>query len=162
MMLRNDKLFMFDFPFDRPQLLSVLRAHEQDFEVYEDVKHGTNDYFLKLKMTFDYADQINDYFGFNGSPRFYKLLKNRDLEFHQDFGTTCSLNVILSGDDAAPITFEDDMTTYYYSQCILNTQMTHGVFNNHQERLLFKMSFFDVTYESVCDKVAAKLAQSNN
>ena len=38
-------------------------------------------------------------------------------------------------------------------QSLLNTQNMHGVINGNEDRLLFKLSIFDESFETVADKI---------
>lgn len=76
-------------------------------------------------------------------PRFYILEAGTTLPMHVDRGTQCSFNIIADG--TSPITFEEG--EFYYKQALLNTQVMHGVFNTIDDRVLYKLSVFDATFE---------------
>ena len=75
---------------------------------------------------------------------------NTTLDQHTDHGTLCSLNFILNN-NTAPINF--DGTTIHYKNALIDTTKLHGVDNNNCDRLLFKMSIFDETFEQVKNKL---------
>lgn len=86
------------------------------------------------------------------SPRFYYLPKGSYLPSHKDDGTQCSINFLLS-ETYNHITIED--SEVYYSQGVLNTQVTHGVSNvsGIEDRLLLKFSIFGSSFSDVCNSI---------
>lgn len=98
------------------------------------------------RHTSDYIESIMNDFKIKGKPRFYWLEPFFELPEHIDYGTTCSLNFVLS-DDPAPVTILGK--DYLYKQALLNTTVLHSVKNGAKERVLFKISIFDETYDEV-------------
>ena len=106
-------------------------------------------------------------------PRYYVLKQDGFLGPHIDLATQCSINTVLT-DPNTPIylggrsydvhhdeeieeakeivkVIGDDikahLTPYKYKTAALDTTRIHAVDNKgHNERLLFKLSFFDITY----------------
>jgi hypothetical protein len=101
-----------------------------------------------------YGKQILHDFGINGRPRFYWLQANSVLGTHTDHNTTCSINFVLSK-NLAPVIING--VDYFYTQALLNTSIPHSVVNGPEERILFKISIFDETYEQVAEKIKYKL-----
>ena len=66
----------------------------------------------------------------------------------------CSINVLVS-DNPAPVFIGGK--NYMYKNCVLNVKEPHGVFMNDENRILFKISIFDYTFEEVKQKINTKL-----
>jgi hypothetical protein len=103
----------------------------------------------------EYVEQIMRDFGIKGKPRFYWLQPYAVIPEHVDNGTLCGLNFILT-DQASPITFGD--RDYFYEAILVNTSLPHSVINNEHERIMFKISIFDETFEQVAEKIKHYLA----
>jgi len=82
--------------------------------------------------------------------RFYRLKANTTLPMHIDSGTKCSINFLLNG-DGAPVIFENG--EYTYKQALLNTSIMHGVVNGDKDRIIFKISIFESTYDEIKHKL---------
>lgn len=98
-----------------------------------------------------YAKEVADTFGklINSTAvqaRFYRQAPGYFLDFHKDYGTQCSLNVLLS-ENADPITFEHG--DVHYKTALLDTQSLHAVKNTTATRVLFKVSVMDRTFSEV-------------
>jgi hypothetical protein len=78
--------------------------------------------------------------------RFYRLKADAVLPWHIDSGTKCSINFLLSG-KTAPVVFKTG--TYHYKQALLNTTVEHMVRNGPKDRILFKISIFEKSFEDV-------------
>ena len=129
---------------------------EEAYRLKSDAKEYTDSRYPGLKMDYwlishcynDYVDSIMQDFQVKGKPRFYWLKPNAVVPEHVDNGTLCGLNFILT-DNASPIRFGDQ--EYYYKSILVNTTIPHSVVNNEHERLLFKISVFDQTFEQVAE-----------
>jgi hypothetical protein len=97
-----------------------------------------------------YVDSIMKDFGITGKPRFYWLQPYAVIPQHVDNGTLCGLNFILT-DQASPITFENK--DYFYESILVNTTIPHSVTNNQYERIMFKISIFNETFEQVANRI---------
>jgi len=97
-----------------------------------------------------YVDQIMKDFDITGKPRFYWLQPHAVIPEHVDNGTQCGWNFILT-EGASPIMFGD--TEYYYESILVDTTKPHSVKNNEHERIMFKISIFDETFEQVAEKI---------
>ena len=105
------------------------------------IKHITSGYGLKISRY--WADYLKSN---SCKPRFYNLEKGASLGFHKDRGTLCSINYVLSGNSGG-VTFGDGIIVY---ECaLLNTQELHNVPKQSENRILFKVSIFDLSYEDV-------------
>lgn len=98
----------------------------------------------------DYAKKVMDDFGVVGKPRFYWLAPYATIPEHVDNGTLCGLNFILT-EHASPIMFSGK--PYYYESILVNTTLPHSVVNNEHERIMFKISIFNETFEQVAEKI---------
>ena len=153
-------LHRFDYEFDRERLLTEAKI-EKGYEPFVDplTKKTIHDWLIKhvaweLNCNTPYALEIAEHFrqltGFRCKPRFYDQKADFGLPYHKDRGTECSINFVLS-EDPDPISFLDGELTYTVG--LLNTQVEHAVFATKQ-RYLFKLSFFDNTFEEVKDKLS--------
>ena len=101
----------------------------------------------------EYINQIISDIDIVCKPRFYYQESNFSLPNHIDFNTGCSINFVLS-DDPAPVTILDK--DYLYTQGLLNTTVMHGVKNSGTERILLKLSIFDLDFEQVSEHLKQK------
>ena len=130
-----------------------------DYENFVDPKDGTIVEEWKIKKTnHGYSKKISDYYeSFLESneckPRFYIQQKNWSLPFHKDRGTLCSINYVLSNTNDK-VTFKSYEKSYKCA--LLNVQEEHSVTNLKEDRLLFKVSIFDKTYEEVLSILKTK------
>ena len=108
-----------------------------------------------------FADMVKDMFSLPGkvSSRFILLKANTSLPEHTDSDTQCALNFLLSG-DKTPVLFDkkhaDYKLEYHYKQALLNTQIPHMVHNGPEDRILFKVSIFDLPYFEMKNLLDAK------
>lgn len=112
-----------------------------------------HDQWLISRHTSEYINQIMEDFEVTGKPRFYWLMPNAHLPEHIDYNTKCSINFILS-DDEAPVTIEG--RDYFYKQALLNTTRPHSVTNGKSLRLLLKISLFDEAFEDLAKRIKYK------
>jgi len=77
---------------------------------------------------------------------FYRLLANEVLPWHIDTGTKCAINFILNG-DASPISYRSG--NYTYKQALIQTDIEHMVTNKNKDRILYKISIFDMDFKDV-------------
>jgi len=97
-----------------------------------------------------YIEKIMTDFGVAGKPRFYWLKPFAVIPEHIDNGTLCGLNFILT-DNASPISYGDK--DYFYESVLIDTTKPHSVKNNETERIMFKISIFNETFEQVAAKI---------
>ena len=149
----NEYLFDLNISIDRDWCLQVYKRAFENAETYTDNVHQPFDNWKISRLkSFDYADDIMEElnlidFVSDYRSRFYLLEKNAVLGTHVDVGTQCSLNFILC-DKPAPVTFEDT-ENFYYQNCLFNTSIPHSVINGNEDRVLFKISIFDKTFDEV-------------
>jgi hypothetical protein len=155
-MQQDHNILIFDYDFDQITLLDEFNKHLNKFESYTDPRGTLDNFQVARQIEFTYADELCHLFNINARPRFYIVKAFSTLPQHQDHGTQCSINVLLNSTNPAPIQFGD--TEYYYKQALLNTQNTHGVVTNSEDRLLFKLSVFDESFASVAEKIKKVLA----
>ncbi len=103
---------------------------------------------MTSEIVLGFADKIQRQLSLHGkvSGRFYRLLANRYLTPHHDAGTKCCINFILN-DNAAAITSGNK--SYTYKQALINTTKTHSVENTDTDRIILKISIFDVDFDEV-------------
>lgn len=141
-----------NYPLDKELLLKEAQAIRHTAVGYTDSRYPgvTKDDWLVGHHTSEYTQKIMDDFGVKGKPRFYWLEPYAVIPEHVDNGTLCGLNFILT-DHASPITYGDK--DYYYESILLDTTQPHSVTNNEHERIMFKISIFDETFEQVAEKI---------
>jgi hypothetical protein len=142
---------------DKQRLLKEARAIKDQAVGYTDSRYPDlkMDDWLVGHHSSEYVEQIMKDFGIKGKPRFYWLQPHAVIPEHVDNGTLCGLNFILT-DQASPITFGDK--DYFYEAILVNTSLPHSVINNEHERIMFKISIFDETFEQVAEKIKQYLA----
>lgn len=132
---------------------------QKDYENFVDPKDGTIVTQWKIKKTNNgYSKKISNYYekfleSKECKPRFYIQQKNWSLPFHKDRGTLCSINYVLSNTDDK-VTFKSFEESYRCA--LLNVQEEHSVTNLKEDRLLFKVSIFDKTYNEVLQILKTK------
>lgn len=144
-------IFPFEFKLNKKILLDEWNKVKNNLKEYNDerMKESTSNWKI-VRHKFDYADELSNIFNVNARPRFYILDANTTLAQHTDLGTLCSLNFILNN-NTAPINF--DGTTIHYKNALIDTTKLHGVVNNDKDRLLFKMSIFNESFDEVKEKL---------
>jgi hypothetical protein len=153
-------LLKLDYKFNTFALLTELDRYKLSIGPYVDKRYGTIDNFkilrgdTSLRVMYHECEKFLDYYGFartDGEPRYYILKGNTKLPVHTDMDTKCSINHLLEG--TAPIHFPD-IGDYEYSTALLDISKPHGVDNtNLPDRLLYKISFFNHTFEEVKSKI---------
>lgn len=144
-------IFHFEFKLNKKILLDEWNKVKNNLKEYNDERMKQSTSNLKIvRHKFDYADELSNIFNVNARPRFYILDANTTLAQHTDLGTLCSLNFILNN-NTAPINF--DGTTIHYKNALIDTTKLHGVVNNDKDRLLFKMSIFNESFDEVKEKL---------
>jgi len=134
------------------------------FKEYNRIKHCEVDYSrggksaphwrvirdknLNSKLSYDYAESLKKRYGILGRTNvsFYRLLANEVLPWHIDTGTKCAINFILNG-DASPISYRSG--NYTYKQALIQTDIEHMVTNKNKDRILYKISIFDMDFKDV-------------
>jgi hypothetical protein len=144
-----------DYPLNTELLLEEAREAKKSainhFDPrYPDMKF---DEWLIGHYTSEYINKVMDDFGIKGKPRFFWLEPFAFIPEHTDNGTQCSLNFLLNSNPAAITINGKD---YFYQSVLLDTTQPHSVTNNETERLLFKISIFDESYESVANRIKYK------
>lgn len=92
--------------------------------------------------------------------RFFYLESGHDILMHRDDQTKCAINFVLSP-PSDPVTFEKygDIS---YQAALLNTQERHGVFNSTEDRVILKISIFDLSYKDCRETlIKSNLIQTN-
>ena len=149
-------LYKFHYDYDKERLLKEAMDNEGYTPFVDPLTKITIDAWLikHVKEDSSYAwDIAKDFMSLTGmrcKPRFYDQREGFTLPFHTDRGTKCSINIVLS-DDPDPILFRDG--TVIYEVGLLNTEVEHSVISTKQ-RYLYKLSFFDNTFDEVKDKLS--------
>lgn len=98
----------------------------------------------------NYIKKIMEDFEVQGTPRFYWLKPNAVISTHTDNTTKCSLNFLLSDHNTAITINNKD---YFYKNALLDTTQPHSVKNGDKERLLFKISIENESFETVANRI---------
>lgn len=156
-----------DYIIDKPKCLRKFSEIKDNSENYKDTRYEASPVWRVSRIDkWDYADQIIEDLGLKDyvidyRPRFYTLDANEFLMTHVDLGTQCSLNFVIQGGNS-PVIFEGEMEVkpdvnsrfqYFYESALFNTTKPHGVVNDNEDRIIFKISIFDKTYEEVREKI---------
>ena len=143
-------IYEIDHPIDERTLTQ--EALDRDGYVpFVDPKTGTSiDKWLIKKDVTSYARVLTEDFeeilGADIKPRFYIQQKGFTLPFHRDRGTTCAINFVLSS-SSDPIEFRD--SSYTYKKAIIDVTQEHQVTASSEDRVLFKLSIFDVSFDEI-------------
>jgi len=131
-------------------------AEKSSFEVAYDHTH-------KLPIALKESQRFIEYYGLEKySPKtlYHKLLANSILTPHIDDQVQCAINCLLHDIDTynASVMFFDDqgVEKCQYHKAILNVSNTHGVKNGPYDRYMFKLSFYDLSFEDLCDIINKK------
>lgn len=145
-------IFHLNYKIDKEKLLEEALATKADAKSYTDSRYPgivLNDWKIR-HYTSQYTDQIIKDFDVTGRSRFYWLEPFGEVPEHVDNGTQCSLNFILT-DHASPIRYGDQ--EYFYQAALINTAIPHSVKNKEHERIIFKISIFNETFQEVAEKI---------
>lgn len=147
-----DPVLHLNYKIDKQQLLDEARSIKHKAVGYTDSRYpdlNMNDWLVS-HHTSEYVNKIMLDFKVIGKPRFYWLQPHAVIPEHVDNGTLCGLNFILT-DKASPISFGDKH--YFYESILVNTTLPHRVINNEHERIMFKISVFNETFEQVANRI---------
>jgi len=150
-------VFHLNYKIDKQKLLSEADQIKDKAVGYTDSRYPDlkmEDWLIGSHSS-EYVDQIMKDFDVVGKPRFYWLQPYAVIPEHVDNGTLCGLNFILT-DQASPISFGEK--DYYYESILVDTTLPHSVKNNEYERIMFKISIFNETFEQVAEKIKKYLA----
>lgn len=144
-----------EYPLDETAMIESINNARKESRSYSDPRcpERNFDYWKIGHYTDDNIQKIMHDFGIVGKPRFYWLAPHAKLPIHIDNGTQCSINFVLSP-NAAPVTYGDN--NYFYKQALINTSIPHSVSNGPEERILFKISIFDNSYEELSSSIKFK------
>lgn len=144
------------YPVNKKILLKEAQEFKDMAESYFDARFPDGkklDNWLIYRHESEYSKKIMDDFEVQGKVRFYWLEPNSSIPLHVDYNTKCSINFILS-ENQGPVTIQG--VDYFYSQALLNTSVPHCVNNGKYERVLFKISIFDTSFEDLAKKIKYK------
>jgi len=149
-------LYEIDYEYDK-KLLAQECDDREGYEPFVDPKTGTviDKWLIKRNVT-GYGKIITEEFekrlGVSIRPRFYIQEKGFTLPFHQDRGTQCCINFVLST-TRDPIVFRHSYNTFkfQYEKALVNVQEEHMVEASREDRYLFKLSIFDISYDEALE-----------
>ena len=139
------------------QLFLEIDFFKDQFVPYEDEKHGSVEGWLILRENADTIvlkserEKFNEQYNLVGRSRARYYIQDSGVKIpaHIDYNTKCSANFILSG-GSDPVSF--DAGEFIYTSAILDTTQKHWV-NSTSKRVLFKISYFDLSYEEILGKI---------
>ena len=151
-------LYSFKYDFDKSRLLKEA-IDELGYEPFKDPKTGgvTQEWLIKKNIS-GYAAVITEDFekilNVKIKPRFYIQEKGFTLPFHLDRGTKCCINFVLST-SRDPIVFRKGFNTFtfQYQLALINVQEEHMVEASREDRYLFKLSIFDIDFDSALQRI---------
>jgi hypothetical protein len=148
-------LVLLDYPLNVDRALIEAEHARINSKAYSDDRfEGDVAAWQISKYNSPFIQKIMDDFGIQGKPRFYFMEPFFKLPEHVDYKTECSINFVLS-ENAAPVSFGDKQ--YDYKQCLLNTSIPHSVQNGPEERILLKISIFDVSFNDLAKRIKFRL-----
>lgn len=150
-------LTLLDYPIDNNWWLEFANKLRSKAVPYFDTRYNlsVNNWLTYVPDNGPEIEKIKKDFNIKkAKPKFYWLLPNSKLPEHVDNGTLCSLNFIFSK-NAAPINISGK--EYFYKQALLDTSKPHSVDNGEEERIIFKLSIHDQSYEQLLSKIPYKL-----
>lgn len=151
MTVSSDMLWRFNADFD----LSKLRDDVEDrgsFQQYFDPLTGAPVVGWQYKLAtsayaLETAGRIAAAAGAAAaSPRYILTRPGVTIPWHRDRGTLCAVNILLQG-EGDPINFRHGAE--HYHTALINTQAEHALLNVMTERVLFKVSISDRTFDQV-------------
>jgi hypothetical protein len=135
------------------------RYSDADKSPFEVVYDHTHDMPVALKE----SQRFIEYYGlqkYTPKTLYHKLLANSILTPHIDDQVQCAVNCLLHDREAhnANVMFFDDegMEKCKYHKAVLNVSHTHGVKNGPYDRYMFKLSFYDLSYEQLTEIINNK------
>jgi len=157
-----DPVFKFKFPFDNDLLFKEFESVRHTLTEYADPRNlmPSSNWLVSRELEKENVPYVNNItkalvikYGITGyvSPRFYMLTKNTILRDHIDLNTKCSINHVILGEES-PVTYTG-YGAFFYETALLDTTLTHGVMNKGDDRILFKLSIFDETFDQVKSKL---------
>jgi hypothetical protein len=141
-----------NYKIDKNQLLKEAAEIKKSAVAYTDSRYPDlklEDWLINHHSS-EYVNKIMKDFGVIGKPRFYWLKPYAVIPEHIDNGTLCGLNFILTN-HASPITLNNK--DYFYESVLVNTTIPHSVTNNEYERIMFKISISNESFEQVAAKI---------
>ena len=159
----QDKIHLIhtDYPLDLKQILQDAEEASAIKETYTDARYDNRavEGWDVARWTSPYIEKIVNDFGFEKvKTRFYWQEPNILIPPHIDYGSTVSLNFVLT-DKPAPITM--DNVEYHYKQGLINTGVKHSVQNGNEPRLILKITIYDKTFEEVAENLKWRKKEQN-
>ena len=139
-----------DVQYDR--LLLLEESMDRDYESFVDSKTGlVFDEWLVCRDIGPIGSRVAGSFEkileTSVSPRYYIQRKGMRLPFHCDRGTMCAVNLILNeSQDTIEFRVNDRIYENRYESALIDTQTEHQVVTVKGDRILFKMSILDKSF----------------
>ena len=150
-------LYEIDYEYDR--LLLLEESMDRDYKSFIDSKTGLVwDEWLICRDIGPVGSQIASHFESvlqtAIEPRYYIQRKGMRLPFHCDRGTRCAINLILNdSQDAIEFRVNEKVYTSHYQSALINTQTEHQVVTVTGDRILFKLSMKELSFEKAKEKL---------
>ena len=132
-----DKEFLFEKALQKPRKVFYFEGKARD-----------NYYYAPFEPEW-LKDYIQKSFGLKGrwNMKFVYIPSGVVLDWHVDKGTKCAINWLINNSSAS-IEFKNGK--YQYESAIIDTSKEHRVVDLAGERILFKVSCWDMTYNELC------------
>lgn len=144
------ELIHLNYNYDKNLLLQESEKARLNAKPWEGGNNYKIDKWLVSYYNSEYIKKIMNDLNIQGKPRFFYQQPNFHLMPHKDFGTMCSVNIILS-DNPEPIIFKEK--TFYYTQALINVQKIHSVKTLNTERIMLKISIPDKSFDEVSKEI---------
>tara|TARA_B110000211_G_scaffold21757_1_gene22517 strand:+ start:1861 stop:2376 length:516 start_codon:yes stop_codon:yes gene_type:complete len=154
---KNAPVFLFDFDVDKEWLLDKALQETRKQFYHHGRKEERVEGYTYAHVEYPELKELVGRFGLaiqgKWNMKFVYIAPNTIVDWHKDWGTQCAFNWVINGNTAA-IKYRD--RPYAYKSAIINTQEEHMVNNNDKERILFKISIFDRSYEETCKQFSSQ------
>lgn len=106
--------------------------------------------------SFAFTAYFEEKLGVAGEGNFYYMPAGTSLPAHRDQKSICALNVII-GDCTDPVRYDETGNEYSYKTALLDTVKIHSVPKLKKDRLIYKFSVIDRSFEEMKEIIKQKL-----
>lgn len=139
--------------FDMAQLNDIFESIRRDMVEYSEKRGNVPGWDIgRLSKDTPYIKELTTLLNIpSGKPRFYYLNAGVEIPEHIDNGTLCSINVLLGPGPHSPIIIGGHSIDY--KCCLLNTTIPHSVPPSDYDRVLFKISLQNSTFDEIKEQL---------
>lgn len=154
--MSSHNVFTFETDIDFERLLLICGNKYDGFEPFKNPYADEIFGWWHMKhVSKGYPQEIAEYFESiletKLHPRFIIQDKGSTLPWHVDHGTTAAINFVLEQGQTDMIHFRDGSA--HYETALINVSEEHCVPEVKEDRILFKLSMFDVKFEDIKQKL---------